>query len=130
MKSLRSRILVAVFFGLISLGQAYPLSYIWAHLEAVSCGCNQSGRKCIHGCQVKKRPAKVHACHSEKTWSWVNPGCSKQKEAPSLQFQQEPFLPQRTVFLLGRVTWAHEIRQGFYASHWTQAPDPPPPRSA
>lgn len=46
---------VLLFFCLISSGQAYPYSYAWAMGQEAKCGCNLSGRKCIHGCDLKKK---------------------------------------------------------------------------
>lgn len=56
MPSFRHKWFVALFFCLISFGQAYPYSYAWAMGQHEACGCNLSGRRCIHGCDLKKRP--------------------------------------------------------------------------
>lgn len=60
----RHKWLVALFFCLISFGQAYPYSYAWAMGQQEECGCNLSGRKCIHGCDLKKG-RKGHAHGSD-----------------------------------------------------------------
>ena len=63
----RHKWLVALFFCLISFGQAYPYSYAWAMGQQEECGCNLSGRKCIHGCDLKKgrkgQGSDIHANH-------------------------------------------------------------------
>ncbi|MCC6271976.1 MAG: hypothetical protein IT572_00790 [Deltaproteobacteria bacterium] len=56
MRLFRHKWFVALFFCLISFGQAYPYSYAWALGQHEACGCNLSGRRCIHGCDLKKRP--------------------------------------------------------------------------
>lgn len=73
----RQKWFVALFFCLISFGQAYPYSYAWGLSQHEECGCNLSGRRCIHGCDLKKRPQKSspksdtsdhqgHAGHAER----------------------------------------------------------------
>lgn len=56
--------MVGFWFLLISLGQAYPYAVVYAHVQEEQCGCNEKGRSCIHGCQLKKRPkADSHQGH-------------------------------------------------------------------
>ncbi|MFO1464186.1 MAG: hypothetical protein U1F66_10460 [bacterium] len=109
----RKKLLVAWFFALVSFGQAYPYSYALTLDQHAECGCNLSGRKCIHGCDLKKHhhapghgPAAMgHAGHfghhgqfvqgdDETATVWVNPDCSQQKRREVLDFRGDPFLPQ------------------------------------
>lgn len=69
MNQLRHKIVVALFFCLVSIGQAYPFAsaYALAH-EHAECQCNRAGRDCLHGCDLKKRSAPkanlVSPCHA------------------------------------------------------------------
>jgi hypothetical protein len=106
MTSFRSRFIGAIFFCLISLGQAYPYSYAWAMGQKMQCGCNLAGHKCIHGCDLKHHGH--HHSHSEiesndhrdSKPGWVNPTCARQKQRDVLSFQMDPFIPQSVKFKL------------------------------
>ena len=60
MRLLRQKWFVLLFFCLISSGHSYPYSYAWAMGQEAKCGCNLSGRKCIHGCDLKKKRTSSH----------------------------------------------------------------------
>lgn len=149
---LRAKTCVLILFGLITFGQAYPYSYAWAEGRHAECGCNNSGRKCIHGCDLKKKrsshdghdhAAMGHAHHGQEAPAtaalashdedsrslWVNPDCSKQKKREVLDFRGDPFVPQAVNFFLpSRVADLAEaavprpIQRSFL-------PDPPPPKA-
>lgn len=85
MRFFRHKWFVALFFCLVSFGQAYPYSYAWAMGQYEACGCNLSGRRCIHGCDLKKRPRgpsfkaeamdhRQHAGHAGHEGSHAQPG--------------------------------------------------------
>ncbi len=147
---LRAKTCVFVLFGLITFGQAYPYSYAWAEGQHSECGCNNSGRKCIHGCDLKKKradhdhhAAMGHAHHGHEATEtaalnskdddsrplWVNPDCSKQKQREVLDFRGDPFVPQVVRFFLpSRIvdfapeSYSRPLQRSFL-------PDPPPPKA-
>jgi len=146
---LRAKTCVLILFGLITFGQAYPYSYAWAEGRQSECGCNSLGRKCIHGCDLKKKraghdhhAAMDHAHHGQPTETavlhaqdqdsrshWVNPDCSKQKKREVLDFRGDPFVPQVVRFFVhSRVmdfapeNYSRPIQRSFL-------PDPPPPKA-
>lgn len=151
---LRAKTCVFILFGLITFGQAYPYSYVWAEGGHADCGCNDAGRKCIHGCDLKKkRPSQDHhaamdhdhaatqghgAGHDHAALDqsgqdeqphWVNPDCSKQKKSQILSFRGDPCVPQFVQFFLqNRVSkFAREVKaQPIQRSF---LPEPPPPKA-
>ena len=131
---LRAKTCVFVLFGLITFGQAYPYSYAWAEGRHAECGCNNSGRKCIHGCDLKKkRSAPDHHDHAamghDSRSHWVNPDCSKQKQREVLDFRGDPFVPQMVSFFLpSRVADLVEAA-GPQPIQRSFLPDPPPPKA-
>ncbi len=129
MQTLRIRWFAALLFGLISLGQAYPYSYVLAHAVEAKCGCNQSGRKCIHGCELKKRKlSRVRGCHQEPAYQWVSPNCSKQSEEKVLSFQGEPFILRPVSFLLGTSGWILAPPSFSVFDFWIPPTSSPPPK--
>ena len=142
MVRLRAKIWVLLFFGLIGLGQAYPYSYAWAQGRHAECGCNDAGRKCIHGCDLKKKskPTTHHVSanspipimRSEDGDSrpfWVSPDCSKQKKREILDFRGDPFVPQTAFFFLP--IHMLEFNAGVERRPLQRSflPDPPPPKA-
>lgn len=89
MRLFRHKWFVALFFCLISFGQAYPYSYAWAMGRHEACGCNLSGRRCLHGCDLKRRPkgptpqaeAMDHAGHAGHEAHHAEPGSGHEAHA-------------------------------------------------
>lgn len=157
MSWLRAKTCVFILFGLITFGQAYPYSYVWAEGGHAECGCNDAGRKCIHGCDLKKhRGAHDHAVmdhHDHGAMQgheghgadqdhaalrtdgqdegphWVSPNCSKQKKREIMSFRGDPCVPQFVHFFLrSRVSeFASEVP--FRPIQRNILPDPPPPKA-
>lgn len=95
----RHKILVGLFFMLISLGQAYPFAAVYAAIQEHQCVCNQMGHKCIHGCDLKKGSHRGHHRHmdhelkySSAEDQWVSPDCARQKMQKIFSFQTESYL--------------------------------------
>jgi hypothetical protein len=149
---LRAKLCVFILFGLISFGQAYPYSYAWAESQHAECGCNDSGRKCIHGCDLKKRPKPVdHSAHGGHDHAamghaamghavvdqpaddsrplWVSPDCSKQKKREILDFRGDPFVPQTVVFFLPIHSLMMDVAIQQRPFQRSILPDPPPPKA-
>lgn len=158
MSWLRAKTCVFILFGLITFGQAYPYSYIWAEGGHAECGCNDAGRKCIHGCDLKKKSSahEHHAAmghhdhaamqdhgsrhgHENHTAiqtkdqddqpNWVSPSCSKQKKREILSFRGDPCVPRFVRFFLqNRVS---KLGDGVFFKPIQRAylPDPPPPKA-
>ncbi|HKY61980.1 MAG TPA: hypothetical protein VJR29_01040 [bacterium] len=150
---LRAKTCVLVLFGLITFGQAYPYSYAWAEGRHAQCGCNESGRKCIHGCDLKKKrsshdhhaamghghhghhgtepapAAKLDSPDEDSRSLWVSPDCSKQKKREVLDFRGDPFVPQMVTFFLPlhSVEWASDAEARLVQRIFL--PDPPPPKA-
>lgn len=129
MTSLRSRILGAILFGLLSLGQAYPFSVAWASAGKTACCCAMKVEKC--GCKhghgaVKKKMS----CHEDRTAGFAPSPCGSQpNEERTLSFKSDPFLPQyNTVRPLTAVSFAliEPFKEIF---GFTPLPEPPPPRA-
>jgi hypothetical protein len=143
-KFLRQQGLVVLLFSIISMGQAYPLAYLFASVQEMKCGCNQVGRACIHGCELKKhrrhanhlshsnKPSEMkrHGCHAKKTkMAWVNPDCSQQSEQEILSFHSEPFLVKYEGTSLKTLNFVNSFpSQEHFSPFWISSLDPPPPR--
>ncbi len=135
--------LVVLLFSLVSLGQAHPFAYALSHGDSVQvgCSCKQSGKKCVHGCSLRRKsksPSKIEISNRstylapEQTASskpeWVSPQCSRQQQAKILSFQSDPFLiPQETHDLpLVDTEWG--TRSFPVSLPWTLACESPPPK--
>lgn len=122
MHGFRRKFVVSFFFCLVTIGQGYPFATAYAiGQEHAQCQCNQAGRKCIHGCDLKKHKSKKIAAAVEKSpchqgvsrtakhthqqhaplqvakndsdsAQWVSPACSRQHQQKVLSFQSDPFL--------------------------------------
>ncbi|MCE9624815.1 MAG: hypothetical protein K8R69_05090 [Deltaproteobacteria bacterium] len=147
----RRKVLLGVFFFLISFGQAYPYSYAWAMgQDQMECGCNLHGRKCIHGCDLKHRhrgeaaheghAAMGHAGHGDRTQLsaaveseavpvWVNPDCAKQKHREVLDFRGDPFIPQVVFFTHSPLSLSYEFETPVFAIEGLKILEPPPPKA-
>lgn len=156
MSSFRARAFVAFFFCLISFGQAYPYSFAWALGETLECGCNLSGRKCIHGCDLKKHKqghdhetAAVshdhhamsgHAGHhegmhaalqdsgDESAPTWVNPDCSRQQRRQVLDFRGDPYLPPSAPPLAAPIRLSFFLDSPAYRAEGIVRIEVPPPK--
>jgi len=122
--SYRGPTIVAIFFLLISFGQAYSLAYAWANSSRLECSCNRGGHPCQHGCELKKN----RHCHAPSS-SWVNPGCSKQNGKTSIDFQADPFMPERIELALATRYFSADLNSDFFALHWRSSPESPPPKT-
>ncbi len=137
---MQNKWLVLLFFGLISLGQGYPFAYALSHGEAVhaQCSCNRSGRKCVHGCALKRKSksppsavmsqSQASAPQPSSEEQWVSAQCSRQQQAKILSFHSDPFvIPQemRDIPLTG-TEWG--IQSLPVSSPWTLACESPPPK--
>jgi hypothetical protein len=157
---LRAKTCVFFLFSLMTFGQAYPYSYAWAEGRHAECGCNLSGRACIHGCDLEHRAkSQLHGEHghagqghdhdaamnhhheSPKSAAldsnedeahplWVNPDCSKQKKREVLDFRGDPCVPQMVVFFLPIQEVEFELEVAYRPIQRSLLLDPPPPKKA
>jgi len=131
--SLRNRFLIGLFFCLISLGQAYSYSCLVTMGEEMQCGCNLAGRKCIHGCHLKHHHDSEWAQLApgkDRSPTWVNPLCAKQKIREVLSIQGDPFLPQAFHFSLVPDPLAFDIPSPQSFSYEVAHPLERPPKFA
>ncbi|HCU23406.1 MAG TPA: hypothetical protein DF383_00170, partial [Deltaproteobacteria bacterium] len=110
----------------------------WALGQEAKCGCNLPGRKCIHGCDLKKHGHSHHdGFHAVQGSSsdtdkdqWISPSCAKQKQRQVLSFQSDPFLPQFPRFVLRPDYFVLDISPRFSFQNIISLPESPPPKGA
>jgi len=139
MRWFRSRKTIALLFFLITLGQAYPMSYAWGMGREGECTCQRSGHDCIHGCpRHSEGHARAHAAgdygkiersegQNEAAGLYRLP-CGGRSQRELLSFQGDPFLPSQI---------SHEVLPALDFKNWLPplrlissifSPEPPPPR--
>jgi hypothetical protein len=94
---LRRKFFTALLFGLISFGQAYPMSVAWgAYQKGSTCCCAHTTKSC--GCHHEKKvfggSQKKMSCHQDKRSGYAQESCGTQKtDGVTIDFRSEPFLP-------------------------------------
>ncbi len=91
---LRHRFFIAILFGLISLGQAYPMSVAWgAYKKDSACCCAHRETSC--GCKhdTKTFGERKMSCHQDKRSGYAQEPCgAKKADGVTIDFRSEPFL--------------------------------------
>jgi hypothetical protein len=123
----RSRIVAALFFGLLSLGQAYPYSVAWAAKATPhACCCavmkdGESGCHCRHGGKMK--------CHKETSPGLSAAPCGATADVPSLNFSGEPCLPRFVLLSFAFPTASFSVSSDLFPPRFPTLPEAPPPRA-
>lgn len=152
MQLLRSHLWVALFFCLISVGQAYPYSYGWSTSKESYCSCRREGHDCIHGCARKSLRVhseenskhKHHHSHGVSEPSGIKSAdavelqvakisrrpCGARASQEILSFRGDPFLPSICSFpiLPLRLQVLPEVVASIASVFFV--PETPPPRQA
>ena len=125
----RRRLLAALFFGLLSLGQAYPYSVAWASAGSKhACCCaemkeGQAGCRCQHGGKTKMK------CHKDTTAGYAPAPCGTPTDVRSLNFSGEPCLPRFASLTISLLFSDLTHRETTAPLPYTPVPEPPPPRA-
>ncbi len=153
MQFLRSQLWVALFFCLISVGQAYPYSSGWSLTGETVCSCRREGHDCIHGCPRKpaSTPVTEHAGHHghqhhqelsaqgrvESSHSSdlnipkiVKRPCGARASQDVLSFRGDPFLPSTCKLPILNLQLQKVIAIVFSDPNVFIVPETPPPRQA
>jgi hypothetical protein len=123
-KSFRTPFITALFFCLISLGQAYPLSVAWGiSKQTHSCCCSGVTKTCA--CDHSHARA---ASHQDKN-KYQQTSCGDKTESQILGFQWDPFLkdPKNDFSMTSEEIFV-DI-PGQLSSHLKLVPDSPPPKA-
>jgi len=126
--------MVLLFLSLISLGQAYPFSFVYALGQEDTCSCHRAGHECMHGCP---RKGGGHCCHhgaleighsQDKEARVSNLPCGGKTKQEILSFRGDPFLPAVPEALLAPLGLVNFLDINCQPYAWRLAPELPPPR--
>ena len=127
---IRSRLLAALVFGLLSLGQAYPFSVAWGMSgKAHACCCHTTTPKpcgCDHGSLKKK-----FSCHEQqenRAPAYKVAPCGAKAEASSLNFRGENCLPRFASIVIMTVETLDLDDLSNSLPKLSTVPDSPPPK--
>jgi len=128
MKFFRSPALMALFFGLLTLGQAYPFSVAWGlSKQTHPCCCSSDTSMPCH-CNHSHGKFKCHK-EEDKSPSYKQSPCGRRTMADSLDFKGDAFLPKGSFTGVVLLTpWYIDV---FVPSHpkFRPLPESPPPRT-
>lgn len=131
MPRMRARLIVSLFFLLISLGQAYPFSYAYALGQEDTCSCHRAGHECMHGCPSKGG----HCCHhgegnsKDPTPRFSKLPCGGKTTQEVLSFRGDPFLPAQPGIPVATRRGADFPDFACYHPSLLLSPETPPPRT-
>lgn len=127
MKHLRARAIGFAFFGLLTLGQAYPFAQAWAMgKDTHPCCCSSEIAKpcdCDHSGHSKK-----FSCHQKKSVGYQPAPCGTKTETQSLNFRGENCLPRFAALMIANVEEQPVADLSILLPQVSAVPEPPPPR--
>jgi hypothetical protein len=130
---IRSRLLAALLFGLLSLGQAYPFSVAWGMSGKSHACCCRTATPTPCGCDhasLKKKKFSCHQQQEDKSPAYKTAPCGAKTEAGSLNFRGENCLPRFASFVVTTVEALDLDDLSESLPKVSTVPDPPPPKQS